>query len=90
MRTIPDMNTYLKVPLLNHYQKILPTLMESIVFDDERNLHSLSIDDGSLGIPILQVFASIHCESLKAIAAPLVRIIINQIINTQQNSCDGH
>ena len=52
--------------------------MESIVSDDERDLYSLPIRDGGLGKPILQENASIHYESLKATAAPLVIIMMNQ------------
>ena len=40
----------------------LPTFMESIVFDDERNLYSLPSRDGGLKIPTLEGCASIHYD----------------------------
>ena len=78
-RTIPRMNTYRK-PLDEIIAKdFSPTLMESIVFDDESDLCSLPIRDGDLGIPILRKSALIHYESSKVITAPLVAIIMNQV-----------
>ena len=59
-------------------KEFLPTLMESIVSDDERDLRLLPIRDGGLGILILQKCASIHYESSKAITAPLIAIMMNQ------------
>ena len=48
------------------------------MFDDGRDLYSLPIRNGGLGILILRKCASIHSESLKAITAPLVAIMSNQ------------
>ena len=59
MEKIPQMNKYLK-PFDEILRKNLPTLMESIVSDDERNLYLLPIRGGGLGIPILEECASIQ------------------------------
>ena len=80
------MNTYRK-PLDEIIAKdILPTLMESIVSDDERDLCSLPIRGGDLRIPILRKSALIHYESSKVITAPLVAIIMNQVDVLQNNT----
>lgn len=60
----------------------LPTLMESIVSDDEINLYLLTslllpIREGGFRISILEGYAQIHFELLKAITAPLVTTAIN-------------
>ena len=72
------MNTYILNPLMKLLpKKLLPSMMESIVSDDERDLYLLLVRDGSLGIQILQECASIHYEPSKARTAPLVAIIMN-------------
>ena len=57
--------------------------MEFILPDDERNLYSLPIRDGGIGIPNLE-----QCASM---TTPLVAIVINQgNIVPEKNFCDGH
>ena len=51
-----------KSPYSVEMRDFLPTFMESIVFDDERNLYSLPTRDGGLKIPTLEGCASIHYD----------------------------
>ena len=51
-----------KSPYSVEMRDFLPTLMESIVFYDERNLYSLPIRDGGSKIPTLEGCASIHYD----------------------------
>ena len=64
MQTIHHMNTYFKPLDEIITKKFLPALMGSIVSDDERDLYSLPVKDGSLEIPILQECVSVQYESL--------------------------
>ena len=78
MRTISGMQEYLK-PLDNIISnKFIPTLLQSIVNDEERKLYSLPVKNGGLGIPILSEIAESHYENSKTISAPLAAIIVMQ------------
>ena len=77
MRTIQDIDEHLK-PLDDINNNFLPTLLDSIVTDNERSLFQLPVRLGGLGIPILSEVASEHFESSKKITAPLVTIMILQ------------
>ena len=77
MRTIQDIDEHLK-PLDDINNNFLPTLLDSIVTDNERSLFQLPVRLGGLGIPILSEIAREHFESSKKITAPLVTIMILQ------------
>ena len=78
MRTIQDIDEHLK-PLDDVISNnSLPTLLDSIVTDNERSLLQLPVRLGGLGIPILSEIAREHFESSKKITAPLVTIMILQ------------
>ena len=78
MRTIQDVDEHLK-PLDDIISnKFVPTLLDSIVTDNERSLFQLPVRLGGLGIPILSEIAREHFESSKKITAPLVTIMILQ------------
>ena len=78
MRTIQDIDEYLK-PLDDVISNnFLPTLLDSIITDNERSLFQLPVRLGGLGIPILSEIAREHFESSKKSTAPLVTIMIWQ------------
>ena len=78
LRTIPEIERYLK-PLDDLItQSFLPTLLDAIVSDLDRNLYSLPTRKGGLGIPILREIANQHFESSLTITSPLVAIMITQ------------
>ena len=52
--------------------------MESVVSDVERDLYSLPMRDGGLGIAVLQKCASVHYDTSKVITATLAAIMMNQ------------
>ena len=63
MRTIQDIDEHLK-PLDDIISNtFLPTLLDSIVTDNERSLFQLPVGLGGLGMPILSEVASEHFES---------------------------
>ena len=64
----------------------LPTLLDSIVTDNERSPFQLPVGLGGLGIPILSEIAKEHFESSKKITAPLVTIMILQGDTLPDNS----
>ena len=78
MRTMQDIDEHLKP--LDHVisNTFLPTLVDSIVTNNERSLFQLPVRLGGLGKPILLEVASEHFESSKKITAPLVTIMILQ------------
>ena len=79
MRTIQDINEHLK-PLDDVISNtFLPTLLDSIVTDNElESLFQLPVRLGGLGIPILSKIVREHFQSSKKITAPLVTIMILQ------------
>ena len=78
MRTIQDIDEHLK-PLDDIISNtFLPTLLDSIVADNERSFFQLPVRLGGLGMPILLEVASEHFESSKKITDPLVTIMILQ------------
>ena len=78
MRTIQDIDEYLK-PLDDVISNnFLPTLLDSIVTDKERSLFQLPVRLGGLGTPILSEIARENFESSKKSTAPLVTIMIWQ------------
>ena len=78
MGTIKDIDEYLKPLDDTISNNFLPTLLDSIVTDNERSLFQLPVRLGGLGIPILSEIAREHFESSKKITAPLVTIMILQ------------
>ena len=78
MRTIQDIDEHLK-PLDDIISNtFLPTLLDSIVTDNERSLFQLPVRLGRLRMSILSEVASEHLENSKKITAPLVTIMILQ------------
>ena len=78
MRMIQDVDEHLK-PLDDIISnKFVPTLLDSIVTDNERSLFQLPPRLGGLGMPILWEVASEHFESSNKITAPLATIMILQ------------
>ena len=78
MRTIQNIDEHLK-PLDDVISNnLLPTLLDSIVTDNEQSLFQLPVRLGGLGIPILSEIAREHFESSKKVTAPLVTIMILQ------------
>ena len=78
MRTIPTMCEYMK-PLddliTSHF---LPTLLNEIISNADRNMYSLPVRKGGLGIPILTEIADDQYEASKSITLPLVAIMVTQ------------
>ena len=78
MRTIPGMNEYME-PLDEIIEsKFLPALINSIVSDADRQLYSLPVRYGGLGIPILSEHAEMQLQHSKEITLPLLTIMIIQ------------
>ena len=87
MRTRPGMNEFIK-PVDDVIRlELLPTLLNSIVPGVDRQLYSLPLSHGGLGIPILSEIAESQFEASKAIALPLVTIMITQS-NTLPNETE--
>ena len=78
MRTIQDTDEHLKPVDNGITNNFLPTLLDSIVTDNERSLFQLPVRLGGLGIPILSEIVREHFQSSKKITAPLVTIMILQ------------
>ena len=78
MRTIPDMNEFIKPVDDVIRSELLPSLLNAIVTDADRDLYSLPIRHGGLGIPVLSEIAQSQYESSKRITLPLVTIMITQ------------
>ena len=78
MRTIPNMDNYLK-PLDEQIStKFIPSLLQSITTEEERKFYSLHIRFGGLGIPIISETAIEHYNASKKITAPLVSLMLLQ------------
>ena len=78
LRTIPGMQECIKP--LDHLitNKFTPTLLHSIVTDQDRVLYLLPVKHRGLGIPVLSEISKIHYEHSKSISAPLASVIIMQ------------
>ena len=78
VRTIPGMEIYLE-PLDELIKNVfLPSLLDSIVTNEDRLLYSLPVRYGGLGIPIFSETAKFHYDASTRITAPLVSIIVLQ------------
>ena len=79
MRTIPGMREFIKPldDLIN--QKFIPNLLDSIVTEQERQLFSLPIKKGGLGIPILSETCDTQLINSQSISSPLKSIIVDQL-----------
>ena len=78
MRTIPGMEVYLQ-PLDDLISsKFLPAITGFALNEVDRELFSLPIRDGGLGIPILTEAASVQFVASQTICAPLIALIIDQ------------
>ena len=69
--------------------ELLPTLLNSIVPEIDRQLYSLPLRHGRLGILILSEIAEFQFEASQAITLPLVTIIITQG-NTLPNKTEAN
>ena len=58
--------------------EFIPTLLQAIITDQDRELYSLPAKHGGLGIPILSEISEIHYQHSKSISAPLASVIIMQ------------
>ena len=78
MRTIPGMEVYLKPldDLINN--KLLPAITGFALSEVDRELFSLPIRDGGLGVPILTEAASAQFVASQTMCAPLIALIIDQ------------
>ena len=75
MRTLQYIDEHLK-PLDDIISNnFLPTLLDSIVTDNERSLFQLLVRLGGLGIPILSEIAREHFESPKKITVVTIMIL---------------
>ena len=78
MRTIPGMREYIK-PLDHIIDTVfLPTLLDTIISGEDRELCSLPIRHGGLGIPNLSETSEMQFQNSKAITLPLVTVMILQ------------
>ena len=78
MRTIPEMSTYIQPLDEVITEKFLPNLLGSVVTDEDRNLYSLPVKFGGLGIPILAESCAMQFEHSKSITTPLKTVIVDQ------------
>ena len=79
MRTIPNMRNSIE-PLDNIItQKFIPNLLNSVVTEQERQLFSLPIRKGGIGIPILSETCDTQFENSISISSPLKSIIVDQL-----------
>ena len=78
IRTIPGMEEFLQPldDMINN--KLLPAILGSTISAIDRQLFTLAIRDGGLGIPVLTEKAKIDFDSSKIITAPLVAVMIAQ------------
>ena len=78
MRTIAGMHEFIK-PVDDVIRlELLPALLNSIVPEVDRQLYSLPLRHGGLGIPILSEIAESQFQGSQAITLPLVTIMITQ------------
>ena len=59
-------------------KKFIPSLLESIITEEDRKLYSLPIRFGGLGIPIISEISQEGYNASKKITAPLVSLMIMQ------------
>ena len=78
LRTIPDMKMYIEKVDDCITNVFLPSLLESVVTEQERQLYSLPIRLGGLGLPIFAEVAEQHYKASHKITAPLVAIMVMQ------------
>ena len=78
MRTIPGMEEFVKPLDEVIHQQLLPSILNCIVTEADRQMYSLPIRQGGLGIPILTEIAESQFEASKSITLPLVTIMIAQ------------
>ena len=78
MRTIPGMHEFIK-PVDDVIRlELLPALLNSIVSEVDRQLYSLPLRHGGLGIPILSEIAESQFKASQAITLLLVTIMVTQ------------
>ena len=78
MKTISGMHEFIKPANDLIGLELLPTLLNSIVPEVDRQLYWLPLRHGGLGIPILSEIAKSQFEASQAITLPVVIIIITQ------------
>ncbi|XP_066931552.1 uncharacterized protein [Clytia hemisphaerica] len=81
LRTIPGMTEYIKPLDEIIAEKFVPNLLDSIITEQDRNLFSLPVKNGGLGIPILAESCDLHINHSRAISGPLQAVIVNQSID---------
>ena len=78
MRTKRGMHKFIKPVDDVITLELLPASLNSIAPEVDRQLYSLPLRHGGLGIPILSVIAEFQFEASQAITLPLVTIMITQ------------
>ena len=78
MRAIPGMHEFIKTVDDLIRLELLPTLLNYILPEVDRQHYSILLRHGGLGIPLLSEMAESQFETLQAITLPLVTIIITQ------------
>ena len=79
MGTIPGMHEFIKpVDDVIRLELLSPELLNSIVPEVDRQLYSLPLRHGGLGIPILSEIVEFQFEASKAITLPLVTIMMTE------------
>ena len=78
MRTIPEMHKFIKDVDDVTRLELLPALLNSVVPKVDRQLYSLSLRHGGLGILVLFEVAESQLEASQAITLPLLTIMITQ------------
>ena len=78
LRTIPQMETYLEPLDKLIEEQFLPTLLDTIVTEQDRKLYSLPVKHGGLGIPKLSETCQIQHEQSQQISSPLKILILAQ------------
>ena len=78
MRTIPGMHEFIK-PVDDVIRlELLPALLNPIAPEVDRQLYSLSLRHGGLGVPILSEIAVSKFEASQIITLPLVTIMVTE------------
>ena len=67
-------------------EKFIPNLLDSIITEHDRNLFSLPVKNGGLGIPILAESCDMQIEHSRAISRPLQEVIMNYVSIYQTQS----
>ena len=76
LRAVPGMQEYIKALDDLITNEFIQTLSQAIITYQDRQLYSLPVKHGGLGIPILSEMSEIHYKHSRSISAPLPSVII--------------